>query len=490
MKLYGSVHIIFIATKFYIMQKTNTSAFITVVSVFFFFGLTAVSGDVLVPIFKEHFNLVQWEAQLYQVAYYGSFAIGSATYYVLSKITGKDLLIRLGYKNGMALGLIISAIGTLLFYPAANNASLPLFLSAIFIVGIGISLQQTVANPLAINLGDPKTSSQRLSLAGGVNNIGSTIGPAIFSFIIFGSLSTDSKLESLDSLKIPYLVLGLGYFVTAIVFKFSSIPDQITPEEIKADELDSSERKSALKYPQLVLGMLAIFLYVGVEASTSSNLPEYLRQHLNISTHESASYLSLFWASLMIGRWVSAVGSFNLSNVMKRILTILMPYVAFGIFLLANFGHDLQSFYIYPIVIAVIIIADAISKGNPVRQLMLYSSLGILALLIGIFSNGIVSAYAFISVGLFCSTLWPCIYTLAIAGLGKHTNDGSSFLVMMIMGGGIISWLQGYLSSDNLLGIHHSYIVEVFCFAYLMFYGWKAKSILKAQGITYDTSSI
>ena len=132
------------------------------------------------------------------------------------------------------------------------------------------------------------------------------------------------------------------------------------------------------------------------------------------------------------------------------------------------------------------IAGDILSKGNPARQLLIFSFLGITALMIGILADGMTSVYAFISVGLFCSTLWPCIFTLAIAGLGKHTNEGASLLIMMIMGGGVISILQGLLSADSILGIQWSYITGVACFAYLAFYAWKVKAILKKQGIDYD----
>jgi FHS family L-fucose permease-like MFS transporter len=165
-----------------------------------------------------------------------------------------------------------------------------------------------------------------------------------------------------------------------------------------------------------------------------------------------------------------------------------MPYLAFGVFLLVNWiaDHDTTPFYLYALIIIALIIGDLLSRGNPARQLLIFSALGITALVIGMLADGMVSVYAFISVGLFCSTLWPCIFTLAIAGLGKHTNEGSSFLIMMIMGGGVISLLQGYLAGNGLLGIQYSYIVGVVCFAYLAFYAIKAKSILQKQGIDFD----
>ena len=459
------------------------------ISVFFFWGFVAASNDILIPVFKEHLNLQQWQGQLISVAFYVAYTVGSIIYFLVSKASGGDILNRIGYKNGIALGLVLSALGTLLFYPAAMTSSFGLMISGLFVVGLGFSLQQTAANPLAINIGDPKKGSQRLSLAGGINNIGTTIGPVLVSFAIFGSLKAGAKLQNLESIKTPYLILGLAFLIVAIIFKFSSLPNKIHhEEEMPNAKLNSPSRKSALSYPQLWLGMIGIFLYVGVEVSTASNLPEFMRQHLHTATDQVAPYVSLFWASLMIGRWSGAVGAFDLKKSTKEILRFFLPYAAFSVFLLVNFlaNHDLQPFYLYFFVIIAIIIADILSKGNPARQLMIFSGLGITALIIGILSDGMVSVYSFISVGLFCSTLWPCIFTLAIAGLGKRTNDGSSFLIMMIMGGGLVSWLQGYLAKDELLGIQWSYITGIACFAYLAFYGWRAKHLLKLQGIDYD----
>jgi FHS family L-fucose permease-like MFS transporter len=234
--------------------------------------------------------------------------------------------------------------------------------------------------------------------------------------------------------------------------------------------------------------MIAIFLYVGVEVSTASNLPEYMRIYLNTPTSEIAPYVSLFWASLMIGRWTGAVGAFDLKAGTRKMLNVILPYAAFGVFLLANSiaGNDLTPFYVYAFVILVIIIADMMSKGNPARQLVIFSACGIAALMIGMLTEGLISVYAFISVGLFCSTLWPCIFTLAIAGLGKHTNEGSGFLIMMIMGGGFVSLFQGWLAGEDMLGIRWSYLTGVLCFAYLAWYGLKAGRILAARGIHYD----
>ena len=470
--------------------KTQWSQFGTLITVFFFWGFVAASNDILIPVFKKAFNLSQAKSQLVSVAFYVAYTVGSIIYFAISKMIGSDVLNRIGYKNGIALGMIISAIGTLLFYPAANNASFTLMITGLFIVGLGFSLQQIAANPLAIVMGDPKTGSQRLTMAGGINNFGTTIGPLLVSFAIFGSVSSGSTVASIESVKIPYLILGLAFLLVAVFLKFSGVPNKIDLENITDQESDAGNKllhkSSAFQYPQLIMGMLAIFLYVGVEVSTASNLPAYLEKYLNVSTEKVAPYISLYWASLMIGRWTGAVEAFTDNMSTQKILRFIAPYLAFGVFLMVNAiaKHDLTPFYIYALIILVLIIADMASKGNPARMLFIFSGLGILALIVGMTTSGMTSVYAFISVGLFCSTLWPCIFTLAVSGLGKHTSQGSSFLIMMIMGGGFISLLQGYIA--DISTIQSSYIVGILCFVYLAFYAWKVSGILKNQGINFD----
>ena len=465
--------------------QTKWGQFIPLVIVFFFWGFVAASNDILIPVFKKAFDLTQGQSQLVSLAFYIAYTVGSLIYMGISMLMKEDLVNKIGYKNGLALGLTISALGTLLFYPAANTGSYPLMLSGLFIVALGFSLQQTVANPLAIALGPIKTGSQRLIMAGGINNLGTTIGPLIVSFAIFGSATSGNTNMSIESVKIPYLVLGLAFLLAAVMLKFSSLPDR-PAAVVETTEGAASARSSALKYPQLVMGMIAIFVYVGVEVSTASNLPAYMETKLGFLTQDIAPYISLYWASLMIGRWTGAVEAFTNEISLQKTLRFVAPYLAFGVFLGVNkfMNHDLTPFYVYALIILVLIGADIASKGNPARMLLIFSSFGILALLTGMFTSGMTSVYAFTSVGLFCSTLWPCIFTLAISGLGKHTSQGSSFLIMMIMGGGIVSWLQGYVSDS--IGIQSSYIIGVLCFAYLAFYAWKVRSILTSQGIDFD----
>lgn len=446
---------------------------ISVIFVFFFWGFVAAGNDILIPVFKDALHLEQWQSQMVSFAFYVAYTVGSVLYAIYSSVSGKDLIQRIGPKNGLILGLIVSASGTMLFYPASQLASFGLMITGLFIVGLGFSLQQIVANPLVISLGSSETSSQRLSLAGGINNIGTTIGPLLVSYAIFGSVSSNiDRIANIEQVQVPYLILGTAFVLMAIFLKFSSLPDKLS-EEISTEKIMVSTR--TIFYPQVWMGMIAIFVYVGVEVATASNLPELMKQELNMPTSQMASYVSLYWASLMIGRWTSAVDAFTDKINTRKLLRFVMPYLAFLLFLSVNafMNHDINVFYVYCLPILFLIVADIFAGGEPAKQLMVFSIAGIMSLLIGMNTEGMVSVYAFISVGLFCSTLWPCIFTIAIRGLGHQVNQASGFLIMMIMGGGIISLLQGKLSDPTLMGIKNSYWVGVACFMYLAFYAWR-----------------
>ncbi len=471
-------------------QKTRWSQFGVLITVFFFWGFVAASNDILIPVFQKAFNLSHAQSQLVSFAFYIAYTVGSLAYFGVSRLAGQDLLNRIGYRNGICLGLLVSALGTLLFYPAANSGSFVLMLSGLFIVGLGFSLQQIAANPLAIVMGNLATGAQRLTLAGGVNNFGTTIGPLLVSVAIFGSVASGNTEASIESVKMPYLVLGAAFVLVALFLKFSSVPSHIDLEGVARREAQDTaslaHRSSAFAYPQLLLGMLAIFLYVGVEVSTGAHLPAYMREHLGVDTAAVAPYVSLYWASLMIGRWTGAAGAFEIGGGARRMLTLVLPFVAFGVFLAVNAAlrHEVAQFYGYAGVIVVMIAATLLSRGNPARMLLYFALCGIAALLVGMASDGRTSAMAFISSGLFCSTMWPCVFALAIAGLGRHTNQGSSLLVMMIMGGALVPLLQGVLADTA--GIHMSFWVGVACFAYLAFYALRSAAILRRQGIDLD----
>lgn len=260
-----------------------------------------------------------------------------------------------------------------------------------------------------------------------------------------------------------------------------------------------SDGWGAMKYPQLVLGMLGIFVYVGVEVSIGSNLGELLKQadFGGYQSSQIAPFISMYWGSLMIGRWAGAISAFELKSSTHKVMTFIVPLVAFGIVIGANSvaQYDMTPLYWYIICVLIQIGAFYISKDKPARTLLIFSVLGVTAMAIGIFTKGTVATYAFLSGGLCCSIMWPCIFSLSIAGLGKYTTQGSAFLIMMILGGGIIPPIQGkmadYLQSSNAntagYGIHQSYWVCLLCFAYLVFFAIVVKGILRKQGIDYET---
>ena len=260
----------------------------------------------------------------------------------------------------------------------------------------------------------------------------------------------------------------------------------------------NQEGWGAMKYPQLVWGMLAIFVYVGVEVTIVSNLSELLKQpdFGSYQPSQVAPFVSVYWGSLMIGRWAGSISVFKVSKSTKNILLTLVPLVAFGLVIGVNTlaKNDMRPLYYYVVCVVVQIVAFYISKDKPARTLLIFSALGITAMLIGIFSTGQVAIFSFLSGGLFCSIMWPCIFNLSIAGLGKYTTQGSAFLIMMILGGGIIPPIQGkiadFLQSKSDIagfGIHQSYWVAVICFGYLALFAFVVKGILRKQGIDYDT---
>jgi FHS family L-fucose permease-like MFS transporter len=247
----------------------------------------------------------------------------------------------------------------------------------------------------------------------------------------------------------------------------------------------NSDGWGAMKYPQLTLGMLAIFVYVGVEVAIGSNLAELLKQK-EFGGYESSQitpFISLFWGSLMIGRWSGSVNAFNLSKNLKIILKLIVPYLALGVVLgfSSLTGYEIGPLKYYFICVTVLVAATFITDDRPVLSLIVLGVLGLAGVLIGMSTTGIVSVYAFLSAGLFCSVMWPCIFSLSLAGLGKYQAQGSGFLVMMILGGGLIPPLQGKLS--DIVGIQASFFVGALCFAYIILFAIIVNRQLTKQGI-------
>ena len=347
-------------------QTDNRSALYTLMTVWFFWSFVAASNGILIPLFKEKFQLTQTQAQLVDFAFYAAYFVGSIIYLLVSASMKTDILNRIGYKNGIIYGLLISAMGTLLFYPAAEMKSYALLLSGLFIVGLGFSLQQTATQPFMIALGPPETGAQRINLGGAVNNLGGTIGPVIISFAIFGSIAPDAAASAtVESVKVPYLILGGLFLALAGFFKLSKLPRITNDEKVEAG-------LGALKYPQLVLGMTAIFVYVGVEVTIGSNLGEYLKKVEGLESSQVSKYVSLFWGSMMIGRWTASIANFDPSPAMKRVLVFVVPLIAFAIVLGVNalYSGDVSDLYPYAVWILVMIASYIASREKPVTILL------------------------------------------------------------------------------------------------------------------------
>ncbi|HZW70553.1 MAG TPA: MFS transporter, partial [Hanamia sp.] len=469
--------------------------------------------------------------------------------------------------KSIVYGLVFSAIGAIAMIIAVNADAFVGMLAGLFIVALGFSLQQTAAQPFAIELGDPSTGNSRVNLGGGVNSFGTMIGPLVVAFALFGTTAaiTDQQIAglSLSKVIILYSCVGVLFIAAALLFQFSKkVPHGISTEKTEkankalysllimtglliimfvpvfssykvdltnASETDkiametyrvkwlfgalavvvlsllisyvSAQKKpsgwGAMQYPQLILGMLALFLYVGTEVTIVSNLSDLLSkpEFGSIPSSQAALYISMYWGSLMIGRWVGSISAFELSESAKKWLTFVVPMVAFVIVLLVNAasGYAVQILYYYIVCVLIQVGAFYVSKDKPARMLMIFGFLGVAAMAVGLATTGKIAIYAFISGGLFCSIMWPAIFTLSVAGLGKYTTQGSAFLIMMILGGGVIPPIQGkladFLDSRSDVpgaGIHESYWIPLLCYAYITFFAIFVKGVLKRQGIDYE----
>jgi FHS family L-fucose permease-like MFS transporter len=396
---------------------------------------------------------------------------------------------------GTAIGPIVVAFalfGTTAAITDEKIASLSLSKVVILYTGVGILFIAAAAlfffsKKVPAGISTEKTEKANKALY----SLLIMTGLLIIMFVpVFNSYKTDPatlndiEKHALETYRMKWLLGALAVVVITLLISNVSARKK-------------SDGWGAMKYPQLVLGMLGIFVYVGVEVTIVSNLSELLKQpdFGGYQSSQAAPFISMYWGSLMIGRWTGAISVFDLKRSTRQVLMLIVPLVAFGIVIGVNAisKYDVTPLYYYGLCVLVQIAAFYISKNKPARTLLIFSVLGLLALLIGLFSTGTVAIYSFLSGGLFCSIMWPAIFNLSLAGLGKYTTQGSAFLIMMILGGGIIPPIQGkiadYVQSNSTTvgyGIHQSYWVPVLCFAYLAFLGFALKGILKKQGIDYD----
>lgn len=461
-------------------QKPNyTLPLITLTSLFFMWGFITCMNDVLIPYLKKLFSLSYFESMMIQFCFFGAYFIGSLIYFLISYFKG-DPINKIGYKKGILLGLLISAIGCAMFYPAATSAAYGLFLGALFILGLGFTLLQISANAYVSLLGSEETASARLNLTQAFNSLGTTIAPVLGGFLILEFFSQNGVISA-QSTKVPYLIFAGLFIVLGIIISAVKLP-QFESHEI--------ERKGigALKFMNLKLGVLGIFFYVGGEVAVGSFIINFLGQHNIAGFSESVAknYLALYWGGAMIGRFLGAIslnGSISMGK--KIVYMILTAAAVFGvIFWIVSNSLSFAQISYFVIFIILNLIAFMIGKSSPGRTLAIFASINVVLLLFTIFGDGHLAMWTILGIGLFNSIMYSNIFTLSIAGLGKYTSQGSSLLVMAILGGAVIPEIQGLIADH--IGIQKALFMPVICYVYLVYFGyfcWKTLGHVKVDSV-------
>ena len=453
---------------------------------FFIWGFLTVLNDILIPYLKKIFELNYFEVMFIQFAFFGAYFIGSLIYFIVSSNFG-DPISRIGYKRGILVGLVISAVAALLFYPAAALRIFPLFLIALFVLGLGFTLLQISANPYVAILGPVESASSRLNLSQAFNSFGTTIGPLLGGWLIFRFFGTrgealldssgntiltdDGGIMSAMGIQMPYLL-----FAGVLVLLFFVILATRLPK-IEGTEILHKDA-GALRYRNLVFGMVAIFFYVGAEVSIGSLMINFFKlpEIAGLGENDGKVFLAFYWGGAMIGRFLGAISlsDYKGKSYVKPLSMIAVAMVSFGfIWFMAGLEKDLSFDRVVPFLlfIAANLIGFWIGRSRPHTTLLVFALfvIGLLLLVIGF--EGSVSFWSLIGIGLFNSIMWSNIFTLAIRDLKEYTSQGSSLLVMAILGGALIPLVQGALA--DAIGLHPSFLVPILSYVYLAWYGWK-----------------
>ena len=429
-------------------------------TLFFMWGFITVLNDVLVPHWKQLFELNYAESLLVQFCFFGAYFIGSFIYWIWSVSAG-DPIQRIGYKRGMMLGLLLSALGCALFAPASMLHSYAAHLVALFVLGLGFTLLQIAANPFVAIIGPAESASSRLNLAQAFNSLGTTLAPLIGGAVIFASAAPDAAV------RLPYLGLAAVLTMLAIVIGRTTLPEP--------PHATSSTKANALRHPQLRWGMLAIFCYVGAEVAIGSLIISLLGLNdvLGLSAGDAKHYLSLYWGGAMTGRFLGALALSKALAPMKRYgLMLLLGIGMFALLFALNASDRFGFKHIWPLVVLIAgnMLAFIVAGPNPQRALGLFALAACALLALTVSMSGPWVLWAVIAIGLFNSIMWSNIFTLAIDGLGEDTSQGSSLLVMMILGGALIPPLQGLIADRA--GLQISFLLPVACYLYLAWYGF------------------
>lgn len=443
-------------------SKSNNSVnFIVLYLLFFGWGFVTCLNDLLTPIFKGLFLISQFQANLVAFAFFTAYFIGSLIYVMAPKF-GIKFFERLGFKGLILLGLALSALGCLVFIPAAVYKSYYIFLIGLFSIGFGFTFLQISANPLVLITGNPKTAASRLNLAGGFNSLATAIAPLLGVFVFYELLNVKQNSENL---KYPYIILALFFIVLGfMIWKF------LHAEQDKQARHDTGGKLFALNHLNLIFGMLGIFFYVGAEVTIGTNLVSFLSSHSTLGLEESVAgkLIAFYWGGAMIGRFLGSIALSD-AKVMKKIILMVLTSAALTIFMVFS-AHDVDvhlEFYVIFQILAIVLLLAC--NGSPRLNLILFSLVNIANLIVAMMmSHTLFGAWAVLSIGLFNSVMWPNIFDLGIAKLGKYSEQGASLLVMMILGGALLPVIQGHFADVS--GIVSSYWVPVFGYIYILCY--------------------
>jgi FHS family L-fucose permease-like MFS transporter len=401
-------------------RETNRRALTIVTALFFMWGFITVLNDILVPHLKSIFDLTYAEVMLIQFSFFSA-------YFVFSMPSGR-LVDWIGYKKTMVVGLCTMAAGAFLFIAAATAVSFPLFLTALIIIAAGITGLQVSANPYVSIIGPEKTASSRLNLAQAFNSLGTTLGPYFGSLVILSAMprTIDEirgmppseqyayRLHEAASVKLPYLGIGITLILLALFLSLTHLP---TIASVESGVSSERESRSIWSFRHLVLGAVAIFVYVGAEVSIGSFMVSYFAQPDigSMTVKTAANYVSLYWGGAMIGRFIG-------SALLQKIRTE--------------------------------------------KLLAVFASIACLLVIASMMTMGHVAMWTILAIGLFNSIMFPSIFTLGIRGLGPLTGKGSGVLVAAIVGGAVIPEIQGIVADR--IGIHHAFFLPAICYAYIV----------------------
>ncbi|MET0267850.1 MAG: sugar MFS transporter [Duganella sp.] len=418
-------------------NSSNTGPLIIITILFFMWGLLTALNDVLIPHLKSIYTLSYMQAMLVQMCFFGA-------YFIVSLPAGM-LIKKIGYQHGAVAGLAIAAAGCALFYPASTSGY-ALFLLAFFILASGITILQVAANPYVTVLGDPQTASSRLTLTQAFNALGTTVAPALGGVLILagGVLSAEQLAalptaqqaayyaEQAAAVQGPYLALAGALLVLALLFAMARLP-AIAQQAGEA----AAGWGEVLRQRHLVLGALAIFLYVGAEVGIGSFLINFIGlPHIaGWPEHQAAPYVSYFWGGAMLGRFVGFA---------------VMRYV------------------------------------SPGKTLAFNAAAVLVLMMVVIFGQGHTAMWALLGVGLFNSIMFPTIFSMALNKLGPLTGQGSGLLCMAIVGGALVPFAQGFLADH--VSLQMSFAVPAACYLFVLYFGLRYAGMYNDGALTSRAS--